>query len=158
MKSQTGLSLLEVLIAFAVVSVAFLALAMSQVTGLRTTRDALDVSVARDIASQQMEKMRGLGYSAFKNCPTTSTVMSCEVNDESVPENANYTRSWKVTNQPKNPTNPSATISMSPPPLVSVAVTVKWRGKSYDLVSYLSCADAGELSSTGVNCPEGSMR
>lgn len=159
MRSQAGLSLLELLIAFVIITVAFLALAMSQVTGLRTTRDALDVSVARDIASRQMEQMRGLGHFYFKDCPATSTsVMACEKSGQAVPEHPGYTLAWRATNQPQNPANTSTALVMSPPPLVSVGVTVAWRGKTYRLASYLSCADAGELSSTSVACPKTSMR
>lgn len=159
MRSQAGLSLLELLIAFVIITIAFLALAMSQVTGLRTTRDALDVSVARDIASRQMEQMRGLGYFYFKDCPSTSaSVIACEKSGQTVSGNPGYTLSWKATNQPKNPANTSATLTMLPAPLISVEITVAWRGKTYRLASYLSCADAGELSSTSVACPIGSMR
>lgn len=159
MRSQAGLSLLELLIAFVIITIAFLALAMSQVTGLRTTRDALDVSVARDIASRQMEQMRGLGHFYFKDCPATSTsVMACEKSNQAVSGYPGYTLSWRATNQPQNPANTSAALVMSPSPLVSVEVTVAWRGKTYRLASYLSCADAGELSSTSVACPKESMR
>lgn len=158
MKSSQGLSLLELLVAFTVVAIAFLALAMAQVTGFRTTRDALDVAAARDVASKHMEQMRALGYVAFKNCPTANSVMACSATNTSVAGRPGYALSWRIQTNPPNPANPSATLVMSPPPFLLAEVRVTWRGKRYVITSYFSCADSGELSSTNVECPQASMR
>lgn len=172
MKNAQGLSLIEVLVAFAVISIVFMALAMSQLTGFRATRDSVEASTARDLASRQIEIIRGYGYATyaqrttvlgiFAGCATTSPTGSsaeldvpapfpnCTGSDSDITNFPGYTVSWTIA--------PSDDVrTTDPPALYDVDVTVSRDDFTYTLASYLSCADAGELSVTGVSCPEESL-
>lgn len=161
-RSQEGLSLIEVLVAFSIVSIAFLALAMSQILGFRTTRDSLDAATARDLASEQMEIIRSYGYAsyaerpgppAFAGCPTASSADAPPCSGSKV--KGNYTVRWEITK------TSSAFRATTPPALLSVTVEtdygVEAERRTYTLASYLSCADASDLSVTSVPCPENSL-
>lgn len=164
--SQAGLSLIEVLISFSIVSIVFLALAMSQVYGFRTTRDSLEASTARDLASEQIEVIRGYGYASYgkrtgyAGCSTTSPIgasndfdegfPTCSGIDNSIANFPGYTVSWTIAPSDDIPTT-------DPPALYDVEVTVERDDLTYVLSSYLSCADAGDLSVTNVPCPEESL-
>lgn len=155
--SQQGLSLIEVLVAFSIVSIAFLALAMSQILGFRTTRDSLEAATARDLASEQMEVIRSYGYASYQGCPDISPpapapACSGSANDTS---NPGYTMTWSVMNAP------SGTPVTTPPALLGLMVEMQHGPESnrrtYTLASYLSCADTSDLSVTSVPCPEDSL-
>lgn len=170
MNRASGLSLLEVLVSLAVSSVVFLALALSQLTGFRTTRGAQEAASARDLASRQIEVIRSYGYAvyaergaasgAFAGCPGSSPAGSsadvdaafpnCAGSDDSVAGFPGYTVSWTVA--------PAGGVRLTDPPaLYGVDVTVTKDDLTYALASYLSCADAGELSVTGIVCPDESL-
>lgn len=168
MRNAQGLSLIEVLISFSIMSIVFLALAMSQVYGFRTTRDSLEASTARDLASEQIEIIRGYGYTtyakrtnpAYAGCPTISPSGSndnvdagfpdCSGSDDTVANFPGYTLAWEIA--------PSDGVSATDPPaLYDVEVTVERDDLTYTLSNYLSCADAGEFSVTGVSCPSNSL-
>ncbi len=172
MRDARGLSLVEVLVAFAVIAVVFMALAMSQLTGFRATRDSAEASTARDLASRQLEIIRGYGYATYAKrttvlgvyagCATTSPTGSsaeldraspfptCVGNDGDLANFPGYTVSWTVAPA-------DDVLATDPPALYDVSVTVTRGDFAYTLASYLSCADAGELSVTGVSCPEESL-
>jgi prepilin-type N-terminal cleavage/methylation domain-containing protein len=160
MKGQSGLTLVELLIALAVIGIAMAALISSQILSFKVTRDAQKSSLAKDIASQQIEVIRGYGFGSYMNCPTTSPSSPAPActGSQSVSNYAGYTLAWSITNAPKNPSNLTQTLNLTKPALVGVSVTVSWTGGSYVLSSYLSCADAGEFSFTTVPCPAESMR
>jgi type II secretory pathway pseudopilin PulG len=154
MNKQIGLSLVELLIALSVMGIALGALVSSQIFSFRVTKESQQTSLAKDIASQQMEKIRGYGYGSYANCPGTapgSSAPACS-GSETVSNYSGYTLSWNITN------SPAAGLDLSPPPIVGVTVTVSWDDESYILSTYLSCADAGDFSSTNVPCPIESMR
>lgn len=182
MKNAQGLSLLEVLIAFAVVSITFLALAMSQLTGFRVTRDSAEAATARDLASRQIEIIRGYGYATYgkrtavtatgtvttpyEGCPTNpagssaeldsaSPFPNCAGSDIAITNFPGYTVSWAVA--PSADAAPTGGAPTDPPALYNVNVTVTRDDFTYVLASYLSCADAGETSNTGIVCPAGSL-
>lgn len=163
MKQRSGLSLVELLVAMSVIGIAFAALISSQVFSFKVTKESQQSSIAKDIASQQMETIRGYGYAVYKNCPSRLTLSNsaapiCSKSGQTISNHSGYTLDWSVTNQPLNPGKTSDSITLSPPPLVGVTVTVKWGNESYVLTSYLSCADAGDSSSTTINCPSDSLR
>ncbi len=157
MRESQGLSLIEVLISFSIMSIVFLALAMSQVYGFRTTRDSLEASTARDLASEQIEVIRGYGYASYQNCPATSPIgasadfdngfPTCSGSDSRISNFPGYTLAWAIA----LPDNIPVT---DPPFLLGVEVTVQRDDLSYVLASYLSCADAGDLSVTDIPCPD----
>lgn len=157
-KMEQGLSLIEVLVALSIISIVFLALAMSQVFGFRTARDSLEASTARDLASRQIEVIRSYGYASYAGCPTSmpsGTVAPICSGSETDTSNPGYTVAWEITNAP--PGIPTTT----PPALLGVRVETQYGPQSnrraYTLASYLSCADAGNLSVTNVPCPETSL-
>lgn len=174
MRTSQGLSLIEVLVAFSIISIVFLALAMSQTTGFRVTRDAIAVSTARDIASRQIEIIRGYGYvtygrraattttPVYAGCATTSPsgsgqdidaagfIPRCSGTDNAITNFPNYVVSWSITPSDDVP-------ATDPPALYDVEVRAGRGNTNYVLSTYLSCADAGELSVTGVPCPRQSL-
>lgn len=164
--NNRGISLIEVLIAFAIITIVFVALAMSQVLGFRVTHDSVQVAEARDIATEQLEIIRGFGFPYYQTCPDTDPTVGPACQNASFPagdtvanHNA-YTMRWNITNAPVdeagNPINPSGTDGGVA--LVGVEVVVSWRDDSYVLSTFLSCADADEFSSSTVPCPKGSLR
>jgi hypothetical protein len=134
--------------------VVFGVLASSQVLGFRVTRDSAETALARDLATKQMELIRAYGYGTYKGCPGTAVsqtgIPACSAQNQPT-DKAGYTMSWSLTNRPQG------IPVLSPPPLVGVNVTVSYRGKSYVLSSYLSCADGGDYSFTNANCPSESL-
>jgi type II secretory pathway pseudopilin PulG len=170
MKQNSGLGIIEIMVALAIIGIAFVALAFSQVYSFRVTGNSQKTALAKDIASKKMEEIRGFGYSSFRACPSSTPItppFACSASNESVANQAGYSLSWTITNQPKNPSDLSQTLSAPSaadpkPSLVGTTVTVSWQEgagtKSYVLSSYLSCADAGDFSSTTVPCPIESMR
>lgn len=168
MRQSQGLSLIEVLVAFSIISIVFLALAMSQVVGFRTTQDSLEASSARDLAARQIEVIRGYGYAVYgprtgytgcnseTSAPAGSSqdfdlaFPSCAGSDSTVIGFPGYTVSWDIA--------PAANVPVTTPPaLYDVEVTVTREDLTYILASYLSCADAGEFSVTGVACPSATV-
>lgn len=159
MRNTQGLSLIEVLISFSIMSIVFLALAMSQVYGFRTTRDALEASTARDLASEQIEIIRSYGYASYQDCPTTSPsgasadfddgFPTCSGSDDTINNFPGYTVAWTIA----LPDDTRVRVT-DPPFLLDVEVTARRDDLTYVLASYLSCADAGDLSVTNIPCPE----
>lgn len=58
MRRSGGLSLLELLIALAVIAIVFLALLSGQITGIRTTAGARDIADAKTFANRSVESVR----------------------------------------------------------------------------------------------------
>jgi type II secretory pathway pseudopilin PulG len=170
MKQNSGIGIIEIMVAIAIIGIAFVALAFSQVYSFRVTGNSQKTALAKDIASKKMEEIRGYGYGSFRACPATTPItppMPCSASGQSVSNQAGYSLAWTITNQPKNPSNLSQTLAAPSaadpkPSLVGTTVTVSWQEgaatKSYVLSSYLSCADASDFSSTNVPCPVESMR
>jgi type II secretory pathway pseudopilin PulG len=170
MKLQSGLGIVEIMVAISIIGIAFVALAFSQVHSFRTTADSQKTALAKDIASKKMEEIRGLGYGAYRSCVPASTDTSCVASGQTISNQLGYSLAWTITNQPKNPSDLTKTLpvpendtnGIPKPALVGVTVTVSWQegsaAKSYVLSSYLSCADAGDFSSTTVPCPTASIR
>lgn len=162
MRKQSGLGIVEIMVALSIIGIAFVALAFSQVYSFRATGDSQKTAIAKDIASKKMEEIRGLGYATYKGCVPNSTNAACLTSNQSVTNQSGYSLSWVITNQPKNPSKLTQTLptptTANPAALVGVTVTASWQQgsstKSYVLSSYLSCADAGDFSSTNVPCPK----
>ena len=161
MKRSEGLSLVELLVSLVIISIVFVALASSQALGFKTTKQSVEMSTARDIATQQMEVIRSYGYFSYQNCPTTQPFLSiapaCQATDVSLAEHAGFSLSWSITNNPLSVAGQAINPSGGTPALVQVDVVVNSQDGSFGLTSYLSCADAGEFSMTTVPCPAGSL-
>lgn len=170
MKQQTGLGIVEIMVAISIIGIAFVALAFSQVYSFRTTGNSQKTAIAKDAASKKMEEIRGVGYETYRTCAASSTNTSCVASGQTVTNQPGYSLAWSITNQPKNPSDLTKTLptpdvdanGRPKPSLVGVTVTVSWQEgsspKTYVISSYLSCADAGDFSSTNVPCPKESLR
>ena len=171
---RDGIGLVELLVVISVIGVTFLAMASSQILSLKVTRSAQETAAAKDITSRKMEQIRGYGYFMYANCKDgegsvyISVAPGCQGKVTGQSDTSgdllghdNYTLSWTIDNTPVNPRSGGADLStFSTPPLISISVTASWgsgTSDSYSLQSYLSCADAGEFSFTGVPCPAESM-
>lgn len=80
---QSGLSLIEVIIAVAIVAVAALAAAMIQANTIRSTGKAVAIQKVTKLAEQELELRRQITPSAGTNLSCSSTVASgyvCQVN------------------------------------------------------------------------------
>lgn len=79
--NRDGLTLVEVLIAMVVISVAFVALSTSQVMNLKITRDSREASLATQAANRQIEILTQRildDYATYKNCPGASVCSGTE--------------------------------------------------------------------------------
>lgn len=152
MRTRRGFTLVELLVAIAVIGIAFTALAMTQLSGFRVTQDAVQTAVARDVATRQMEDLRALGYARLVRCGETDQP-ACTAGPAPDEEEPRFLLSWSVSDD----LSAIGVPSLAPPPLLDVQVEVTWPDGSYQLGSLLSCADAGASSSTNVDCPKESM-
>ena len=163
MRQSSGISLVEIIVTFSIIAIAFLALTMSQILGFRVTQDSAQSATARDIATQQLETIRGFGYVFYQDCPTLNPTVGPACQNASfpamddVPNHQGYTIWWSVTNAPIDITGNAINPAELTPALVGIEVRVNWDGGSYDLTSYMSCADAGEFSNNAIFCPSGSL-
>jgi type II secretory pathway pseudopilin PulG len=64
MRNRRGLSLLEILVAFSCIAVAAIALASVFVSGLRLMTKSSEYRRATEVAREQVESVRELGYAA----------------------------------------------------------------------------------------------
>lgn len=147
----SGFSLLELLVALAMIGVAFGALAYVQVTGFRVTRSSQGAAIAKDLGMKQLEILRGRGYQAYRDC--TDGAAGCsgtEVDDE----HPSFSVSWTITDAPAGVKLLSGT---EPPALLGVEIQVTWEDTRYDLVGYLSCGDPGKTGTTETPCPRESL-
>lgn len=148
----SGLTVIELLVALAVASIAFAALAFSQVTGFRVTRSSQGAAIAKDVGMKQLEVIRGLGYGYYRHC-SDGTETDCSGSAPNA-EHPGFTVHWKITDSPEGVKVLSAS---EPPALMGVEIQVTWEDTRYDLVGYLSCGDPGESATTEVPCPRESL-
>lgn len=150
-----GVTIIELMVALAIVAIAFAALAYAQITGFRVTRSSQGAAIAKDVGMKQLELLRGLGYELYKDCPDGEPVV------EGVPgctgsrvdeEHPSFTVHWAIT------AAPVGVAELDPPALKGVEIHVTWEDTRYDLVGYLSCGDPGEFATTEVPCPSESLR
>ena len=154
-KHSEGLTLVEILVTITIIGIAFTALAFAQVSGFGVTRSSLEQMTARDLASKRIELIQSYGYAFYKGCPTTGPgvtgIPGCS-GSETPNSNPGFTLTWSVTKDLVAQGIPDR--SPEDPALVGVNVRVAWQDKSYSLYTYLSCADAGDFSTTNVTCPD----
>lgn len=83
-RNNSGLTLIEVLLAVVIIAVAFLALSASQLTSLRVTRSAELSSVATQFANETLEVLiqRVLDdYTGYQACPGAAGCTGTETRD-----------------------------------------------------------------------------
>lgn len=79
MRQTQGLTLIEVLIAIVIIAVAFIALASSQLTNLRVTRDSELASLATQTANEELEYLIQAildDYVSYQACPGAADICS----------------------------------------------------------------------------------
>jgi prepilin-type N-terminal cleavage/methylation domain-containing protein len=111
-KDQHGFTLVEVLIAAAILAVGLLALVSAFPIGYVDVTASGGQSKATAYAQQQLETLKNQGFTtAFDNCPPNVP--------EVIVADTAYTRCWTITQEPG--TNP-------PNRLARIRVTVTWGG------------------------------
>lgn len=145
--SRDGMTLVEVMIAVAIIGIAFVALAFSQVLGFRVTRVSQQTQIARDLATLQMETIRSNGFASYKDCDGSDSAPSDCSGKVASSDYSDFTVSWDMDN------SPPGMAAVSAPALVAVTVSVTWHDQEYALTNYLSCGDPDDESSTTVPCP-----
>jgi len=166
MKTSAGVTLIELVVVIVILGVSFSAMVFSQVLGFKITRESQKASVVKDITTEKIEEIRAYGYFIYKDCvgsssgsPAIASAPPCSGTETS--SYAGYQTSWTVTKEPVHPMDTSTTLTgFTAPPLISIEVTATGDNgsESYTLMSYLSCADAGEFSFTDSPCPQNSMK
>ena len=157
MRGRTaGVTIIELMVALAIVSIAFAALAYSQITGFRVTRSSQGAAIAKDLGMAKLEYLRALGYELYRACPDAGPAAggplpACEGSEPGA-EHPSFTVRWRITE------SPVGVPALDPPALKGVEISVTWEGTRYDLVGFLSCGDPGESALTQVPCPSGSLR
>ena len=156
---RSGVTIIELMVALAVASIAFAALAYSQITGFRVTRSSQGSALAKDIGMKQLEHIRGLGFDVYRDCPATgpsedSGLPTCDGSATDA-EHPGFTVHWNIT---ASPAGIAPVPALSTPALKGVEVWVTWEDSRYDLIGYLSCGDPGETATTEVPCPNESLR
>ena len=166
MKTNAGVTLIELVVVIVILGVSFTAMVFSQVLGFKITRESQKASVVKDITTEKIEEIRAYGYFVYENCvgsssgsPAIASARACSGTEAS--SYSGYQTDWTITSQPVNPMDITETLSgFAAPPLISIEVTATGDNgaESYTLISYMSCADAGEFSFTDSPCPKDSMK
>ena len=110
--SRAGFTMVEVLVAIGIFSIAILGLAVGAITITRANKTSQFHTLATNLAQDKLEQLKAA---------TSPNVASCSSNcDASVPtyQNASFTRTWVVTAN-----TPAAGINQ-------IDVTVQWRDYS----------------------------
>lgn len=150
-RAVRGVTIIELMVALAVASIAFAALAYSQITGFRVTRSSQGAAIAKDIGMKRLEELRGAGFETYKHCVDAAATPDCSGSAADA-DHPTFTVHWEVT------ASPPGVPALDPPALKGVAVWVTWEDSRYDLIGYLSCGDPGESATTEVPCPTESLR
>jgi len=102
-RSHAGFTLIEVLVAIGIFSVAILGLAVGAISITRANRTSQVHTVATSLAQDKLEDLKAQGFAAVvSGGPETVTV-----------QNVNFTRSWTVAANGPNNNQLSVTISWS---------------------------------------------
>lgn len=112
--TQAGFTLIEVMVAFAIMSIGVLSIGLAQLSALRLSSTSSRLSQAMYLAEEQMETFRSMPWGA------TFTLAATDVPDPGNPllpvagNSAQYNRSWTI--QPNQP----------PHGLTEITITVTW--------------------------------
>lgn len=102
-KSAAGFTLIEILVAMAIFSVAVLGLAIGATSVMRANQTSYFNTIATNVAQDKLEELKGMTVASLPSCPTyTSTGCS----DTKTSLGLTYTRSWQIiTNSPVSGVN-----------------------------------------------------
>jgi prepilin-type N-terminal cleavage/methylation domain-containing protein len=95
-ESQSGFSLIELMVAITIFTFAVLGLAIGSVTVARTNQNSHLNGAAVNIAQNKLEELRSMTNTAFSalSCPSYST-SGCS--DSAISSGATFSRNWMIT-------------------------------------------------------------
>ncbi|MBF0527552.1 MAG: prepilin-type N-terminal cleavage/methylation domain-containing protein [Deltaproteobacteria bacterium] len=118
-KNRDGFSLVEVMIAMTLFSVALLGIAQMQITAFKTNSQANNISRASVYASDKLEELRALGRNNFSD-PQLAAGNHPATGDPTQPTITPFTRTWTITDNYDTGTavviSKSISVSLSGPP------------------------------------------
>ncbi len=146
--NQEGMSLIELLIGIAIITVAFLLIAIGQVFSFTSLRKSVELENARTFTSRILEdKYQELIFKTLSASGTNTPkskfqeYLACQegiAGCSGTDIYQHYTAHWRLTN-PKS----SSKTSVDKEGLVRLEVQVEWKAKgkqhSFSLAKYLSC-------------------
>jgi prepilin-type N-terminal cleavage/methylation domain-containing protein len=92
-----GFSLIEVLVALGIFSIAILGLAVGAITITRANKTSQFHTVATNLAQDKIERLKALNAAAFSGVVTSCTSYSANgCSDTVVSSGATFTRSWQI--------------------------------------------------------------
>ncbi len=159
--SQEGMSLIELLVAIAIITVVFLVIAAGQISSFASLRKSVELKEAKTFAYRILEdKYQELIFEAL-NASGTDTpeskfkkYLDCQLGTAGCSGTdiyKNYTVAWQLTNQ-----NDANSVSVDKEGLVLLEVQVDWQEKgeqrSFSLANYLSCMHVVDSNGSTV-CP-----
>jgi prepilin-type N-terminal cleavage/methylation domain-containing protein len=112
--TQGGFTLIEVMVAFAIMSIGVLSLGIAQLSALRMSSTSSRLSQAMYLAEEQMETFRSMPWGATFTIPVADNPDPGNPLRPFPADQNTYTRSWTV--QPNQP----------PHGLTEITVTVAW--------------------------------
>jgi type IV pilus modification protein PilV len=92
-KSNTGFTLIEVLVAMAIFAIAVLGLAMGATSVMRANQTSYNNTLATNLAQDRLEQLKALTVSSLPSCPSYATA-GCS--DTSTTSGVTFTRSWQI--------------------------------------------------------------
>ena len=158
---KQGMSLIELLIAIAIITIVFLVIAAGQISSFASLRKSVELKEAKTFAYRILEdKYQELIFEALnaKGSDTPESkfkkYLACEgatIGCSGTDVYKNYTVAWQLTNQ-----NDANSASVDKEGLVLLEVRVDWQEKGkqryFSLANYLSCMDVVTSSGSTV-CP-----
>ncbi|MBF0498140.1 MAG: prepilin-type N-terminal cleavage/methylation domain-containing protein [Deltaproteobacteria bacterium] len=96
-KNRAGFSLVEVLVAMTIFSVALLGIAQMQISSFKTNSQANNISRASVYALDKLEELRELGRNNFGDLQLAAGNHP-NANDPTQPTIVPFTRTWTITN------------------------------------------------------------
>ena len=88
-----GFTLIEVLVAMSIFSIAVLGLAVGATTVMRANQTGLYSTIATNQAQDKLEELKGKTVSALPTCPTYTTSGCSDTKSSS---GVNFSRSWQI--------------------------------------------------------------
>lgn len=101
--SNSGFTLVEVLVAMSIFAIAVLGLAVGATSVMRANQTGLYNTIATNLAQDKLEELKGRTVSALPTCPTYATSGCSDTKSSS---GVNFNRSWQILqNQPVTDVN-----------------------------------------------------
>lgn len=92
-ETSTGFTLIEILVAMSIFSVAVLGLAVGATSVMRANQTSYFNTVATNIAQDRLEQLKGMTVAALPSCPSY-TATNCS--DTSTSLGLTFSRSWQI--------------------------------------------------------------